>query len=111
MKQVYSVRDGLGSCFVEETAPGLFYISHVNVHRLWQAQGLGRDLMNAVIADAEREEATLFLEAASDAIGALSAKSLAAWYGRLGFRRTFDYQARGLPVFERFPTSAGHFVI
>jgi GNAT superfamily N-acetyltransferase len=60
-------------------------ITRINVPVEFTGKGHGRDLLAQVIADADRDGVTLFLEIFST--GAMLYDELEAWYMRHGFKR------------------------
>jgi GNAT superfamily N-acetyltransferase len=86
-----------------ELFPG-WTISRISVLPPHRSQGLARELLRRVIADAEVEGVVLFLEVQPDASGTgLSFDELYAWYARAGF----EPSTLGYPSMVRIPQVMG----
>lgn len=62
-----------------------WFIVYVNTRRQERRQGLARQQMSRVMADADREEVTLMLDVGDGFAEGMSKRQLIAWYERLGF--------------------------
>lgn len=71
---------------LERRSSGHYWIDWVFVPPAYRAYGLGRHLMDEVVADADAHGMQLSLEAR--ACAGLSQERLEAWYGRFGFMKT-----------------------
>ncbi len=85
---------------LEQRSGGHFWIDWVFVPPAYRAYGLGRRLMNEVIADADLHRVRLSLEAR--ACAGLSQESLEDWYGRFGFVKT-PFRGDFGPILVRTP--------
>lgn len=89
MKTTYHVsRDGFAGAIADVLPPelngGRFHmITRINVMEQYRGQGLGREVLALVLADADAEGVTLALEPVP--YGPLDRDALEAWYGRHGF--------------------------
>lgn len=77
-----------------------FWIDWVFVPPAYRADGLGRRLMDEVVADANLHGVRLSLEAR--ACAGLSQEGLEAWYGRFGFVKT-PFRGDFGPILVRAP--------
>lgn len=68
---------------LSQMGPTLWEINRVNVPEQFRRQGIANELMRRVLADADREAATLRL--VINAYGDMSWEALLDWYQRLGF--------------------------
>lgn len=59
------------------------YITRINVPEKFRGQGYGRELLQTILENADKEDLELHLEI--HASGALNRTQLEEWYGRYGF--------------------------
>lgn len=90
-----------------EQEPGVYEVNRINTPPASRRQGFATRLVNQMLADADRENATLWLWI--NPSGPMGYSELADWYNRLGFRRTIllshtkDFTGT---VYVRWPSNA-----
>jgi len=67
-------------CEIEDN----YWICRINVPKEWRGQGIGTELLQEIIADADRGKVTLYLDILAS--GGLTYDQLARWYYGYGFR-------------------------
>jgi GNAT superfamily N-acetyltransferase len=85
---------------LERRSSDHYWIDWVFVPPAYRAYGLGRRLMEDVVADADHHGVRLSLEAR--ACAGLSQERLEAWYGRFGFVKT-PFRGDFGPILVRAP--------
>lgn len=66
----------------------IFVITRISVPKEYRGQGVGRQLLKEVLADADKEGVRLVLEI--NPYGDMTFKQLEAWYTRNGFLQTIE---------------------
>jgi GNAT superfamily N-acetyltransferase len=92
MKQTYIIRDpdtgNLAAAIADlvrwpKEDSKNYIITRINVMEQYRGQGFGRQILNEILSDADKEGVVLFLE--PSASGGLSKQELEEWYERNGF--------------------------
>lgn len=69
---------------VDSTRREYYVITRINVMERYRGQGLGTQILEMILADADAENVTLLLEPVPS--GGLDHKELIGWYARHGFK-------------------------
>ncbi len=78
-----AVLDLIPALGVDGTKPNGLLISRINVPVMHRRRGYGQEMLDACMADADKNKITLYLWI--NASGDMSYQQLAAWYNRYGF--------------------------
>ena len=103
MKDSYYVRDPDKGVFAAAIADVVempthgrrrrhFVVTRINVMEQYRGQGFGTKVLDLILADADAEGVTLFLEPSPS--GGLTMDELTAWYERHGFTWGAGHMAR-----------------
>lgn len=85
MKTAYVSPCGNCRITLKDMGDGDWMIVYVNTLKPHRRQGLARQQMARVTADADREEVTLMLDVGDGFAEGMSKRQLIRWYERLGF--------------------------